>query len=378
MNKEIKLLAYYDDETNLAENRLVSPAANNKLKYIIDVLKRLETRTEIISPCVTQKKQVFPGKEIQLNQFVKLKLFKTRGSSILIIKKIQNALTMIRCFLYIKKASSCDTVLVYHSLYLMPIVRILKRKHCHIVLEVEEIYGDVKNNRKTKQKELRFFECAEAYIFPTHLLETIINTQNKPSVIIHGTYQVEQDRNIRLFDKEHIHCVYAGTFYPRKGGCAAAAAAAFLPANYHMHIIGFGSEQEISNMKQMISEISQKSDATVTFDGLKSGEEYIQFIQSCEIGLSTQNPDAAFNATSFPSKILSYLSNGLRVVSIRIPAIEQSAVGDMISYYDKQTPEEIAKAILSIDLSKTYCSRKRIEELSRKFIDDFNRMLGDL
>ena len=127
-------------------------------------------------------------------------------------------------------------------------------------------------------------------------------------------------------------------------------------------------------MKDLISDIASRSKAKVTYDGLLSGEDYVRFIQSCDIGLSTQNPDAAFNATSFPSKILSYMANGLRVVSIRIPAIEQSAVGDALFYYARQTPEEIAKAILSVDMNATYDSRTRIQELDREFC----AQIGDL
>lgn len=108
-----------------------------------------------------------------------------------------------------------------------------------------------------------------------------------------------------------------------------------------------------------------------------SGEEYIRFIQSCDIGLSTQNPDAAFNATSFPSKILSYLSNGLRVVSIRIPAIEGSDVGDKLFYYDEQTPKQIADAILSVDMAQAYDSRSDIVDLSNKFQNELMLMMKD-
>ena len=128
-------------------------------------------------------------------------------------------------------------------------------------------------------------------------------------------------------------------------------------------------------MKDLISEVSKKSVATVTYDGLLSGEEYIRFIQSCDIGLSTQNPDAAFNATSFPSKILSYMSNGLRVVSIRIPAIEGSAIGKYMYYYDKQTPEEIAKAIMAVDLNDDYNGRQVISKLDAEFSYDIAKLM---
>ena len=128
-------------------------------------------------------------------------------------------------------------------------------------------------------------------------------------------------------------------------------------------------------MQDTINTIAEKSKAKVTYDGLLTGEDYIRFIQGCDIGLSTQNPDAAFNATSFPSKILSYMANGLRVVSVRIPAIEQSEVGKMLYYYDKQTPEEIAQAIVSVNMKDKYNSRKTIQNLDEKFKVDLRELL---
>ncbi|MBO5480980.1 MAG: glycosyltransferase [Clostridia bacterium] len=176
-----------------------------------------------------------------------------------------------------------------------------------------------------------------------------------------------------------IHCVYAGTFDPRKGGVAAAAAAAqFLNSNYHIHIIGFGSENDKKLLINTIEEVQKKSDCIVTYDGLFSGDEYIRFIQSCDIGLSTQNPEAQFNDTSFPSKVLSYLANGLRVISIRIKALETSAVNDLLYYYNKNDSKAIAQAIKSIDMSKSYDSRTKIEELDEQFKKDIKQMIEDL
>ena len=128
-------------------------------------------------------------------------------------------------------------------------------------------------------------------------------------------------------------------------------------------------------MKESVAAMSAKGAAKVTYDGLLSGEEYIRFIQACDIGLSTQNPDAAFNDTSFPSKVLSYMANGLRVVSVRIKAVETSAVGDMITYYDEQTPEGIARAIMSVDMAQPYDSRKRIAELDKQFQKELKQLI---
>ena len=92
--------------------------------------------------------------------------------------------------------------------------------------------------------------------------------------------------------------------------------------------------------------------------------------------MNTHNPNAAFNATSFPSKILTYLANGLAVVSIRIPAIEQSEVGKYLFYYERQTPQEIAAAIMSVPQTHKD-NRFVIENLNKSFVNGLNAMLDE-
>ena len=124
-----------------------------------------------------------------------------------------------------------------------------------------------------------------------------------------------------------------------------------------------------------IDEISKKTKCNITYDGLKSGEEYIRFLQSCHIGLSTQNPNAAFNDTSFPSKVLSYMANGLKVVSVKIKALETSDVIDLLYYYDEQKPEKIAKAITAIEINDNYDSVNFIKNLDEKFKEELVEFL---
>lgn len=52
---------------------------------------------------------------------------------------------------------------------------------------------------------------------------------------------------------------------------------------------------------------------------------------------------------SFPSKIITYMANGLRVVSANIRSVKSSLVGEYLTYYDNNTPEDIAKAIMTIN-----------------------------
>lgn len=381
----MKYFGYYADGERAKESNCTL-AAVNKMSYIAGVIAVVAEKAEIISRA-TRKESAQQDEIVKVNEKQTVQYFANIPHGWKISRVLCRQIDRIRFIVWmLKNIKKNEKVLVYHSLgYMREIDLVHRITKFKLILEVEEIYSDVTGNKYIRKKEVKFLQRADAYIFPTKLLSSEINPQGKPEVIIHGTYQVESDEKYKLFhdnlqsdSDQIIHCVYAGTLDPRKGGALAAATAAeFLPPDYHIHILGFGSEKDIQEMKDLIAKISSKNSAKITYDGVLSGRDYIRFLQSCDIGLSTQDPNAAFNGTSFPSKILSYMANGLRVVSIRIPAIETSAVGDMVFYYDEQTPEEIAKAIMDIDFSDNYDSREYIRQLSNQFEKDMKKLLDN-
>lgn len=372
----LKILAHYNTVDN-EENRSIFLAACNKLTYIIDCIAQTE-QVQIISASNTLNKTKSPRKIKKISDNIQLTLLRGFARGGWLRNKFSTLLFTLQLYAYlffnIKKE---DTLLVYHSLSYMKYLKWLKRvKKFKLILEVEEIYGDVLSSAKTVRKELSFFKTADAYIFPTVLLHEKVNVANKPYTIIHGTYQVEKQIG-QKFNDGRIHCVYAGTFDPRKGGALAAVSAAkFLNERYHIHILGFGSENDKKSLIDTIAEVNQISKCRVTYDGLLFGEDYIRFIQSCDIGLSTQNPDAAFNDTSFPSKVLSYLANGLRVVSAKIKVLETSALNDLLYYYQQNDSKSIAMTIQSIDMKAQYNSLECIGQLHNETTERIKKVVG--
>lgn len=349
MDRTIKYICFFDSQT-VDDERYYVVAATNKMQYIIDVLHDSGMTPHLIScSWSTRKKFGFVKGFFEKRRNYDITFFPSWGGRGLLVKAIQKILfkCSLLCYLLMNTHRG-EVIMAYHSMAYSRILNIAKRiKNFKLILEVEEIYQDVvKASSVAKQGEYSIIKKADAYIFSTELLKEKLNQSGKPDIVIYGTYNVEKllaNKN----DDGNIHVVYAGTFDPRKGGAAAAAAAAYLPNSYTIHICGFGNEKEIANMLSIVEKNNAHSEvARLTYNGLLKGEDYLRFLQSCHIGLSTQNPDASFNATSFPSKILSYMSNGLSVVSVRIDAIERSRVGKAIEYYDVQSPEEIANAIL--------------------------------
>lgn len=365
------------------EKRVSSPATQYKGKYIIDTLSQIQKDAlEIVTPSETKKTKVVWGSTKQLADNVRIKSFISFNSKNKVVRILGHFCTGISFMIYLlRKIKSTDKVIVYHSLLLMPVVKILRAiKKCDLIFEVEEIYSDVLEDKKMRNREWDYLQIANGYIFPTVMLDKAVNVRQKPSVLVHGSYQIETQINSdRNREERIIHCVYAGTFDLRKGGALAAVLMTeYLPENYHVHILGFGNQSDTAYLKELIASTSDRSEAKVTFDGLLTGNEYIEFLQKCDIGLSTQNPNAAFNDTSFPSKILSYMANGLKVVSIRIPAVETSEIGAYVSYYDEQTAESIAKAVINANAIEEYDSRKIVSELDMGFKRNLKRLVYSL
>ena len=363
-------LGYYDVP---GYNRRVSLAGVTMMDYISSAIQQVGYKCVILS--AAQSLDNKSAEIVELNdgrEAVFLSSFKSAHIFKRAYLKIRRKMELYR--MLDKEVKEGSVLLVYHSLaYINTLRRLRRKKKFTLVLQVCEIYADVLQDTKMREKELKWIDEADAYIFSTSSLAQNLNKKNKLNLVCLGTYKVEE-KLINNDKNEYIHVVYAGTFDSRKGGQAAVAAAAFLPSGYHMHIIGFGSDEEVTLLKKQIDDVSKGSSCKLTYDGCFSGQKYIDFIQSCDIGLCTQNPDADFNATSFPSKILSYMSNGLHVVSARIPAILNSSVGDLITYYDVQTPKAIATAILKVNLSNDGKEQARIKELDSAFKEDVKLM----
>lgn len=369
--KKVYYLCYFDIPEHAEQARNYVLAATTKSTYVAKSIVQAGNTVEIVSAAGTTSGHFCKGGVTELCENLTLRLFdaKPAGNPIQRVLARRFMRKQLRKYL-LETVTQNDTLLVYHSLAYMDLVREIKeKKNPHLILETNEVYADVTGNTAGRPAEIAFMQSADAYILSTELLKDQVNPQNKPYAVNYGIFSPEKALE-PLFNDGKIHCVYAGVLEPRKGAGRAIAAAEFLPANYHIHIIGFGSTADTAEIQKQISEISEKTACTVTFDGKKSGEEYLRFLQSCQIGFATQDSTAAFNGTSFPSKVLSYLSNGLRVVTVRIPAIEVSKVSDFVYFYDGDSPQAVANAIKSIDFTDGYDSRKRLAELDKAFTED--------
>lgn len=362
-------LGYFECPNSQLE-RLAWQSGITKMQYISRSLVKAGKKVCIISPSMTQKDSgYYPGEDVKITHGVNCHFFPTFGVSNDFLKKIRSLYSYLCIvFFVLLHVKRNEEVLVYHIPTLMlPVLIAKKLKRFKLILEVEEIYQEVRPRTKfVSRLEYITFSNADKFIFSTYLLNDRINLRHRPFIVVHGTYDVQFSCEINNKSCDKINCVYAGILEASKGCGFVIDAARYLPEKYRIFIAGYGTPKQIQVVKERIKDLPQPH-CEVFFEGLLTGSAYENLLNQCDIGLCLQDPNASYTQTSFPSKILVYLAHGLRVLSIRIPAIEQSEIGDLLYYCDEVKPETIAKRLRAISLDEEFYGAERLKQLDFSF-----------
>lgn len=387
--KKIKYIVSYDVQSNHKENRVNVLASSNKIDYIVTVLNDLGYQVELISTSQTLNKKCYPGKEIKIGQNV-LRLFPTTWRGGVFFKCLNAAIMRLNIWNYLRKnVSFGEKVIIYHSAGNMWILDYLKKhKKAYVIEEVEEIYGEIFQNRKLAEKEKKKLQIADSYIYPTILLDTVVNKNQKPSLVVHGAYvnteynrrtqegNVFENDDSAFFENGKYHVGYTGILDPQKGCLAIVKAAEHLDENYHIHILGFGSQSEIDVLNDCISETRKKTTCLITFDGVRSGAAYEEYLKKLDLGICPVDSQKDFILTQFPSKVISYMVNGLPVLCSNIETVKTSNVADAVMFYHGDEPKDIAEAIAVARKQMRHVdARKIINECHEKFIKEIGVLL---
>lgn len=379
MKNEIIYFGIFDTLKN-PHGLKVSPACCNKMEYVAETLIAAGYSCKILSiaqpnPCV--KFGFIPTINCKLNNQIDVKILSTIGGNGLFWKILRTLWGKIALlFFLLFKLRKGYAIALYHTPMHLEVFCLIKLLFRHkLILETEEIYNSVSSMLFTHRWLERYiFKLADGFIFPTELLNDTINTKSKPYTIIYGNYHIPEIVSKKCIDKTHV--VYSGTFNPRKGGAMAAISSAeYLGENYHLHVTGWGRENEISDVKELIKQTSLKTKCEITFDGFVDDNVFFSYLQRFHIGINSQNPNDILSSACFPSKILVYMGNGLSVVSSKTEAIERSKLADSIIQYDEQCGQSIADAIKKISVVNN--NRKVVNNLHLKCINEIRSLFID-
>lgn len=377
----MKIVSFYDISKYESEHRVFAPSIVSVIDYLCECCKEFNEPVEIVSAAETRNtkgKYLFRTEMIFDN--VKLTQTKTVGYHSPILRtldKVKSRLWLVKYLIkHTKKGETVffgDSPVLYEPLLFFRILS--KKKQVKVLYFATEIYQEVLHlNTLKRWMEWKLFRSAEKLLVSTEMLNKRINKDNRPYLVLNGVYKPVFDFDEK-FEDRCKHIVYAGVINKKKGSGQAVKIANYLDCSYHIHILGFGIEEDVEELKRNIESSNSINGCKITYEGTLSGDSYNRFLQKCDVGLCSQNLNEKYNDSSFPSKIFTYLANGLRVVSVQLKAVKTSEIGKLLYYSKSDIPKDIADAIKGIDFESEYDSRLVLSELHKKFVKEFQKLI---
>ncbi|WP_321516518.1 hypothetical protein [Marinifilum fragile] len=376
---KIYYIGQYAELSN-ERNLMIFPSAITKMNYIIGALERAGMSVHIFSPAVTTNNFFcyYPRKTKQINNSRTVTFVTNFGGPTIIFKFLSRLYSGIQLFLFLLfTLKRKDKVLVYHSLvYKWPINIARRLKNINLYFEVEELYHAAWKSHKNKiNDEIRYLSNAKGYVLVNDLIAEKCGFRNSKYSVCYGDYTVV-DTEITSKAQENVNIVYAGVIESVGSDVDLAIQTMYyLPANYKLHILGYGSDSSIRYVKRKLSDLNRKRNQNIiSYHGCLSGTEYIDFLRKCDIGLCTRVLDNELSNYTFPSKVLVYLGNNLIPVCTPISAVKKSQVSSEVVFSNDLKAESLANAILSIIVDSNSQSGKILKKLDSKFVKSLDKL----
>jgi glycosyltransferase involved in cell wall biosynthesis len=143
---------------------------------------------------------------------------------------------------------------------------------------------------------------------------------------------------------EEVRFLYSGSLDRTRGVDLLLEALEHLPENgWRLDISGYGP------LTEQCAQCAQNSRwrNRVTFHGSLPPKAYDELVELAHAGLNCQRASDPISAVTFPSKVFTYLSAGLLVISSRASAV-QELCGSACFYYEAETPQALADAMKNV------------------------------
>lgn len=380
--KKVLYVGYYDILRDGKQIRNYSLAAAKKMGFVFDSIAELGYHVDIISPSFIKTRDSIKTNQTreELKPNIDLVLTPSWGA-----KNKLSRITRVLCsevwlFMYLlKNAGKKEPVLVYHNYALsLPVLAAQKIKKFHLILEIEEQYSMVwQLTPYQKWKEdLLLRRGKKDTLVVSELLADKLGIKNP--IVSYGSYSAYKGTiPERSYANGKIVLIYTGSIDKVKGSAfTAIEAMKYLPENYELKISGSISEKDRKDFNDAVTKINSESNRkAVEYLGLLDEHEYEQLLLSANIALNPQK-EGGFGQYLFPSKILTYMSYGLPVVSTKGESITRSEVADLITFADDYSGESVAKAIRNVEIKEPSDYIKKLDWLKKQFSEKIEKILS--
>ena len=138
-----------------------------------------------------------------------------------------------------------------------------------------------------------------------------------------------------------VRFIYSGTLDGPRGVDLLLEALKLLPAQgWHLDITGYGPLAE--SISQFVKDAHWQG--KVEYHQSLPADAYKRLLAACHAGLNCQRTSDPISGVTFPSKVFTYLSAGLVVISSRASDVD-NICGKACLFYDEETPQSLAAAM---------------------------------
>ncbi|MGM0792396.1 MAG: glycosyltransferase [Bacillota bacterium] len=224
-----------------------------------------------------------------------------------------------------------------------------------IVTDIPSYLSDIDSIRNQKNVIKRFInkfiskinelilQKFDSYVFLTQQMNDLINTKNKPYVVMEGHVDVDMkllENNLKdKYDKKV--CMYTGSLKSIYG--IKMLTDAFINANVdnsELHIYGSG------DFESELIQIS-KEHKNVKFFGLKLNDYIIKEQLKATLLINPRPTNEEYTKYSFPSKNMEYMSSGTPTLTTKLPSMPKEYY-DYVYIIDDETIEGLTITLRKI------------------------------
>lgn len=380
---KVLYVGYYDILRNGQQIRNYSLAAAKKMNFVFESVAELGYHVDVVSPSFIKTRDNVKVNQTRekLESNVDLVLTPSWGAKNKISRIARVLYSNFWLFSYLLKNTQKNTpVLVYHNYALaLPVLVAQKIKKFHLILEIEEQYSMVwKLTSYQKWKENALLKKGKKdTLVVSELLAEKLGVENP--IVSYGSYSAFKGTIPERFVGDgRTRLVYTGSIDKVKGSAfTAIEAMKYLPDNYELKISGSVAAKDKNNFDELIKQTNKGCGRNaVEYLGLLDEQQYEKLLLSANIALNPQK-EGGFGQYLFPSKILTYMSYGLPVVSTRGESIVKSKVADLITFSEGFDGKSVADAIQNVVVQDCTIYQSRLDELGDEFSEELANILGN-
>jgi len=192
----------------------------------------------------------------------------------------------------------------------------------------------------SKRMDSFFMRRMDGYVFLTKWMDLIVNTRNKPYVVIEGQVdsKMEETPNTLALKNTPKVLMYAGSIKKIYG--IKKFTDAFIAANrpdWSLHIYGDG------DFRDELLDICRKH-PNIVYKGIKLNKAIVEAEVRASLLVNPRPTDEEYVKYSFPSKNMEYMSSGTPVLTTQLPGMPDEYL-EHVYLFEDETVDGMARTL---------------------------------